>query len=131
MPSKNGVGLYEQEGVAPVPGKRGQDDHPHAVARRELGPGDLATCDDQLLAQERVLGEKLPLRACEIPGCCDSERSAWTEPFPGHPLNSVVEPDDNSHESCNQIAKHAALLPDSSSRSTGVLGSVRNVAIIP
>jgi len=52
MPSKNGVGLYEQDGFTPVSSERSQDDHSHAIARCELGSADLAACDDQLLAQK-------------------------------------------------------------------------------
>jgi hypothetical protein len=54
-----GVGLHQQQSVAPAVGQPGQQNKQAACVRLEFGTLDLAGGDDRLLAKQSVLGNQL------------------------------------------------------------------------
>lgn len=63
MPSEHGLRLNEQDGAAPVVNDAGPEHDQRALVRPEPGGLVRSRDDDQLLAQERVLGDELAARS--------------------------------------------------------------------
>jgi hypothetical protein len=66
MPAQEGLGLHDQQGLPPERDTAGQEHEERAVGRRTARPLDAAPQDEELLAQEGILGDELGLTARQI-----------------------------------------------------------------
>ena len=66
VPAKNGLRLDEEQGAAPPGKKPREQDEQTALVAAKGGAFDAARCDDELLAQKRVLGDQLGARTGQI-----------------------------------------------------------------
>ena len=76
MPAQEGIGLEDEEGFPPTPDPAGEEDEPEVVGWGEAWLADLAVEDDELLAEEGVLGNELGLAASEVEGRDEKDRIA-------------------------------------------------------
>ena len=76
MPAEESIGLEDEEGFPPSPDPAGEEDEPEAVGWGETWLADLAMEDDELLAEEGVLGNELGFAASEIEGRAKEDRIA-------------------------------------------------------
>ena len=67
-PTKESVGFEDEQGFLPVLDMTGKKDEPEAIGLRKGGLFDLAVQDDQLLAEESILGNEVGFAACEVCG---------------------------------------------------------------
>jgi hypothetical protein len=68
VPANNRLRLDEEQGAAP-PGKKSREqDKQTALVAAKGGAFDSTRCDDELLAQKRVLGDQLGARTGQIGG---------------------------------------------------------------
>jgi len=68
VPAEHGFRPHQEDGALPVTKQARDDDEQTALERREGGPRAGAGGDDELLAQECVLGNELLARAERIRG---------------------------------------------------------------
>jgi len=68
MPAKRRIGLDDKEGFLPPPDPAGEEDEPEAIGWGEAWLLNLAMKDNELLAEEGVLGNELGIAASEIEG---------------------------------------------------------------
>jgi len=73
MPAKQRIGLEDEEGFLPPPDPAGEEDEPEAIGWGEPWLVDLAVEDDELLAEERVLGNEFGIAAIEIEGGAEKD----------------------------------------------------------
>ena len=64
-PAKQRIGLEDEEGFLPPPDPAGEEDEPEAIGWGEPWLVGLAVEDDELLAEERVLGNEFGIAASE------------------------------------------------------------------
>ena len=82
MPAEEGIGLHNQQRLFPVPGGPREDDQ-----EQPIGPGTrcalhLTAEDDQLLTEQRVLGDEFSPGASQIVQCSHEEGAArWPRPL--------------------------------------------------
>jgi hypothetical protein len=76
MPAQEGIGLEDEEGFPPSADPAGEEDEPEAVGWGEAWLADLAMEEDELLAEEGVLGNELGLAAGDIERCGENDRIA-------------------------------------------------------
>ena len=76
MPAQERIGLDDKEGFLPPPDPAGEEDEPRAIGWGESWLVNLAVEDDELLAEERVLGNELGIAASEIEGRAEKDRIA-------------------------------------------------------
>jgi hypothetical protein len=76
MPAQERIGLEDEEGFLPTPEPAGEEDKPEAIGWGESWLVDLAVKDDELLAEERVLGNELGIATSEIEGGAEKDRIA-------------------------------------------------------
>jgi len=76
MPAQERIGLDDEEGFPPSADPAGEEDEPEAVGWGEARPADLAMEEDELLAEEDVLGSELGLAASEVEGRAKEDRMA-------------------------------------------------------
>jgi hypothetical protein len=74
VPAEDGVWLHEQDSIAPSWHHPGEQDEQAAFPRPKGRTFDVAGRDDQLLAEQPVLGEQLPARFRQIHGEPGHER---------------------------------------------------------
>jgi hypothetical protein len=68
MPAQERIGLDDKEALLPTPDPAGEEDEPEAIGWGEAWLANLAVEDDELLAEEGVLGNELGIAASEIEG---------------------------------------------------------------
>jgi len=61
MPAKQRIGFDDKEGFLPPPGPAGEEDEPRAIGWCEAWLANLTVEDDELLAEEGVLGNDFAL----------------------------------------------------------------------
>ena len=66
MPAQQGVGLHNEQALAPGAHTTGEQDQQRPVDARAARARDAASQDDQLLPQERILGNELRLAADKV-----------------------------------------------------------------
>jgi len=66
MPTEEGVGLDDEEGLFPERRRPGQEKEPESVPIAELMAFGVALQDDQLVPEECVLGDKIGFAANRI-----------------------------------------------------------------
>ena len=76
MPAKLRIGLDDEEALLPSPDPAGEEDEPRAIGWGEAWPANLAVEDDELLAEECVLGNEFGIAASEIEGGAEKGRIA-------------------------------------------------------
>jgi len=76
MPAQERIGLDDEEALLPSPDPAGEEDEPEAIGWGEAWLVNLAVEDDELLAEECVLGNELSLAASEIEGRAEKDRIA-------------------------------------------------------
>jgi hypothetical protein len=76
MPAKQRIGFDDKEGFLPPPGPAGEEDEPEAIGWGETWLANLAVEDDELLAEEGILGNELGIAASEIEGRAEKDRIA-------------------------------------------------------
>ena len=76
MPAQERIGLEEEDGFLPTADPSGEEDEPKAIGWCEAWHADLAVEDDELLAEEGVLGNELGIAASEIEGKAEKDRTA-------------------------------------------------------
>lgn len=69
MPAEQGVGLNDQQRLPPRCHAVGEQHEERAVGRGAAGAGDATMQDEQLLAEEGVLGDKRGLAARQVAEC--------------------------------------------------------------
>jgi len=75
MPAQERIGLEDEDGFLPSPDPAGEEDEPRAIGWGESWLVNLAVEDDELLAEERVLGNELGIAASEIEGRAEKDRT--------------------------------------------------------
>ena len=73
MPAKQRIGLDDKEGFLPPPDPAGEEDEPEAIGWGAPWLVDLAVEDDELLAEERVLGNEFGIATSEIEGRAEKD----------------------------------------------------------
>jgi hypothetical protein len=73
MPAQERIGLEDEEGFLPPPDPTDEEDEPEAIGWGESWLVDLAVEDDELLAEEGVLGNELGIAASEIEGRAEED----------------------------------------------------------
>ena len=76
MPAQERIGLEDEEGFLLTPDPAGEEDEPEAIGWGEPRLPNLAVEDDELLAEEGVLGNELGIAASEIEGKAEKDRTA-------------------------------------------------------
>jgi hypothetical protein len=74
MPAQERIGIEDEDGFLPTPDPAGEEDEPEAIGWCEAWHADLAVEDDELLAEEGVLGNELGIAASEIEGRAEKDR---------------------------------------------------------
>ena len=73
MPAQARIGLEAEEDLLPTPDPAGEEDEPKAIGWGEPWLVNLAVEDDELLAEEGVLGNELGIAASEIEGRAEKD----------------------------------------------------------
>ena len=73
MPAQERIGLDDKEGFLPSPDPAGEEDEPRAIGWGESWLVNLAVEDDELLAEERVLGNEFGIATSEIEGRAEKD----------------------------------------------------------
>ena len=68
VPTKESVEFEDEQGFLPVLDMTGKKDEPEAIGLRKGGLFDSVMQDDQLLAEESILGYEVGFAACEVCG---------------------------------------------------------------
>jgi hypothetical protein len=76
MPAQEGIGLEDEDGFLPTLDPAGKEDEPEAIGWGEAWLVNLAVEDDELLAEEGVLGNMLGIAASEIEARAEKDRIA-------------------------------------------------------
>jgi hypothetical protein len=76
MAAQERIGLEDEEGFLPGPDPAGEEDEPKAIGRGEPRLPNLAMEDDELLAEECILGNKLGIAASDVEGRAKKDRIA-------------------------------------------------------
>ena len=76
MPAQEGIGLEDEEGFLPFADSAGEKDQQEAIDWREPWFVDLVVEDDELLAEEDVLGNELGVAASDIEGIAERDKTA-------------------------------------------------------
>ena len=76
MPVQERIGLNDDEGFLPMPDPAGEEDEPEAIGWGEAWLLNLAMKDNELHAEEGVLGNELGIAAREIEGGAEKDRIA-------------------------------------------------------
>jgi len=76
MPAQERIGLEDDDGFLPTPDPAGEEDEPKAIGWGESWLVNLAVEDDELLAEEGVLGNKLGAATSEIEGRAEKDSIA-------------------------------------------------------
>jgi hypothetical protein len=76
MPAKHRIGPEDEDGFLPTLDPAGEEDEPEAVGWGEAWLLNLAMDDNELHAEEGVLGNKLGIAASEIEGRAEKDRIA-------------------------------------------------------
>lgn len=74
MPAQQSLALKDQQGLFPMGEARHQEEKPEAVSAGELGFLHLALEDNELLAEQRVLGNQLRFAEHEVGDSAQNER---------------------------------------------------------
>jgi hypothetical protein len=74
MPAQQGVGLHNEQALAPGVQPAGQQDQQRPVDAGATRTRDTASQDNQLLSEKRVLGDEFRLAADEVGKCTGDER---------------------------------------------------------
>ena len=72
-PAKQRIGLEGEDGFLPTPDPAGEEDEPRAIGWGEAGLVDLAVEDDELQAEEGVLGNELGVATSDIEGGAEKD----------------------------------------------------------
>jgi len=88
MPAQERIGIEDEKGLLPTPDPAGEEDEPKAIGWGEPWLVNLAVEDDELLAEEGVLGDEFGIAASEIEGRAEKERIARR---PGELKGSVFQ----------------------------------------
>ena len=73
MPAQERIGLEDEDGFLPTLDPTGEEDEPEAIGWGEAWPLNLAMKDNELHAEESVLGNKLGVAASEIEGRAEKD----------------------------------------------------------
>ena len=73
MSPQERIGLEDEEGFLPTPDPAGEEDEPEAIGWGETWLVNLAVEDDELLAEEGVLGNEFGIGANEIEGRAEKD----------------------------------------------------------
>ncbi len=76
VPTEQGVGFEDERGFLPVFDAAGEEDKPEAIGLRKGGFFDLAVKDDELLAEQCILGDEVGFATCEVSGSAENDRIA-------------------------------------------------------
>jgi hypothetical protein len=76
MPAKQRIGPEDEDGFLPMPDPADEEDEPEAIGWGKAWLPNLAVEDDELLAEERLLGNELGIVASEIEGGAEKDRIA-------------------------------------------------------
>jgi hypothetical protein len=76
MPAQERIGFEDEEALLPTPDPAGEENEPKAIGWGEPRLPNLAVEDDELLAEEGVLGNELGIAASEIEGRAEKDRIA-------------------------------------------------------
>jgi hypothetical protein len=76
MPAQERIGLEDEEGFLPGPDPAGEEDEPKAIGWGEPRLPNLAVEDDELLAEECVLGNEFGIAASDVEGKAEKDRKA-------------------------------------------------------
>ena len=87
MPAQDGLRLDEQDRVTPCRHEAGQQDEHRSIQPSQPGPGDLATGDLELLAQEGVLANQV-FRRTEL---VEEIAQDWPGRMPSPASDSIAE----------------------------------------
>jgi len=68
MPAQERIGLEDEDGFLPPPDPAGEEDEPEAIGWGEAWLVNLAMKDNELHAEEGVLGNDFGIAASEIEG---------------------------------------------------------------
>jgi hypothetical protein len=66
MPAQQGIGLHNEQALAPGAHTTGEQDQHGPVDARAARPLDAASQDDQLLSEEGILGDEFGLRTDKV-----------------------------------------------------------------
>jgi len=87
MPAQERIGIEDEDGFLPTPDPAGEEDEPRAIGWGEAGLVDLAVEDDELQAEEGVLGNELGVATSEIEGRAEKDSVArWPGELEEGPL---------------------------------------------
>ena len=73
MPAQERIGLDDEEALLPSPDPAGEEDEPKAIGWGEPWLVDLTVKDDELQAEEGILGNELGVAASEIEGRAEKD----------------------------------------------------------
>jgi len=73
MPAQERIGLDDEEALLPSPDPAGEEDEPKAIGWGEPWLVDLTVKDDELQAEEGILGNELGVAASEIEGRAEED----------------------------------------------------------
>ena len=74
MPAQKSIGFEDQERVFPMLNATSEKDEPEAIGLCEARLFNLAVQDDQLLAEESILGDELRFASGQVGGCGECMR---------------------------------------------------------
>jgi len=89
MPAQERIRLEDEDGFLPGPDPAGEEDEPEAIGWGGPRLPNLAVEDDELLAEEGVLGNELGIAASEIEGRAEQAGGAGGKRDPKTRLRSV------------------------------------------
>ena len=76
MPAQERIGLEDEDGFLPMPDPADEEDEPEAIGWGEAWLVNLAVKDDELHAEEGVLGNEFGIAASDAEGRAEKERIA-------------------------------------------------------
>jgi hypothetical protein len=89
MPAQERIGLDDEEALLPSSDPAGTEDLPEAIGWGEPWLVNLAVEDDELHAEECVLGNELGIASSEIEGSAEEAGGAGEKHVPKIPMRSV------------------------------------------
>jgi hypothetical protein len=74
MPVQQGIGFKDQEGFLPILNAASEKDEPEAAGLSEAWLFDFAVEDNELLPEQRILGDEFGFASREVGGCGEDDR---------------------------------------------------------